>query len=142
MTQKQHNNHRCYKDGDNWEPLDPMVHLYKGRPYHKPLHDMVDWDIGIGLPNRNYDKQPKELRDIQDLNMLDTFIIYISKVACEILQGMEEICSAREIRPYARKHLYSIGLPDIKTKNWDYELASRIIDLWRDGGISRDPSAG
>ena len=136
-----HNIHRCYKDGDNWEPLDPQKHLYRGRPYCKPLDDMVHWDVGIALPNRNYDNQPQEIRDIQDLAILETFITYISKVACEILHDREENCSIRAIRPYARKHLYETGLPEIADKNWDYELAQRIVDLWHQGGINSGQSA-
>ena len=138
---ERHNNHRCYNDGDNWEVLDPMKHLYKGRPHCKPLDDMVGWDVGLGLPNRHYDGQPRELRDIQDLSILKTFITYISKVACEILHDREENCSIKAIRPYVRKHLYETGLPEIKDKYWDYTLADLVVGLWRKGGLNTSQSA-
>ena len=136
-----HNNHRCYKDADNWEVLDPVKHLYKGHPYCKSLDDMVHWDAGIALPNRNYDNQPREMRDIQDLRILETFISYISKIACEILHNNEENCSIKAIRPYARKYLYDIGLPEMKNQYWDYTLADLIVGLWRQGGINTSQSA-
>ena len=131
-----HRIHRCYKDAGNWEELDPQNHLYKGRPYCRGLDDMLCWSTGLGQPNRYYDRQPRRVRDIQDLAILETFVSYIAKLACRILREQDKHCPVRHMRPYARKHLYENGLPEIKDQYWDYTLASLIVDLWRTASCS------
>ncbi len=132
---EQHRIHRCYKDAGNWEMLE-QKHLYKGQPYCRYRDDTLHWSNGIGVPNRHYNKQPRRVRDIQDKYILESFISYISKLACRMLRDQDEGCAVRAMRPFARKYLYETGLPDRSDQYWDYTLASHIIGLWHAGDLS------
>ena len=134
-----HNVHRCYRDAENWENWSPTEHHYKGRPYCKGLNDMLHWDNGLGLPNRYYDRQPRRVRDNQDLAILETFVSFAAKGACELLHGMDEYARVREMKPYARLYLHENGLPEPGDKYWDLNMFEGVVDRWHQGGIQSGP---
>ena len=114
----------------------PVNICTKDRYIVVPCDDMLHWSNGNGLPNRYYDRQPRRVRDIQDVAILETFISHISKLACRMLRDQDERCAVKYMRPYARKYLYETGLPDKEDQYWDYTLASHIIDLFHAGSLS------